>query len=195
MWSWSNLFQLSRERWWWHRFCKLLGILLWAPISFSYGIQKRFSGLSYSTHMHGHVHAHMRAHTYKHACLFPWLCPPTRMPLPRDFARLHACLFPWLCLPARMPLPLTLPACTHASSPDFARLHACLFPWLCPPAFIFRQVPGTERPPKRWYDVNWYIVYPGLDLFWVEAESGRSISSAEWNVCFPFFVLKTWEVV
>ena len=90
MWSWSNLFQLSRERWWWHRFCKLLGILLWAPISFSYGIQKRFSGLSYSTHMHGHVHAHMRAHTYTHACLFPWLCPPTRMPLP-----------------------LTLPACIH----------------------------------------------------------------------------------
>ena len=81
-------------------------------------------------------------------------------------------------------------ACVHTHTHTHA--HTRLFPWFCPLAFIFRQVPGTERPPKRWYAVNWYIVYPGLHLFWTEAERGRSIFSAEWNVCFPFFVLKTW---
>lgn len=145
MWSWSNLFQLSRERWWWHRFCKLLGILLWAPINFFYGIQKRFSGLSYSTHMYRHVHTHVCAHTCTHVCTHIY---------------------------THTPLPLTLPTCVHLQTST-----------------------STERPPRRWYDVNRYIVYPGLELFWAEAESGRSIFSAKWNVCFPFFVLKTWEVV
>ena len=41
MWSRFNLFQLSRERWLWHKFYKLLYVLLLALINFLYRIQRR----------------------------------------------------------------------------------------------------------------------------------------------------------
>ena len=89
MWRRSNLFQLSRDRWWWRRFCKLLGILLWAPINFFYGIQKGFSWLSYSTHTHTHMHVYTDMHLHAiHTCV-------------RAHTHTH------------MPLPLILPTCVH----------------------------------------------------------------------------------
>lgn len=33
------------------------------------------------------------------------------------------------------------------------------------PALIFRQVPSTQRSPKRQHSVNQYVTHPGADIF------------------------------
>ena len=110
MWRRSNLFQLSRERWWWRRFCKLLGILLWAPINFFYGIQKRFSWLSYSTHTHMHVYTHTHAHTHTCACTHKHAHTHIHTHA-HTHTYTHACVHTHTH--THMPLPLILPTCVH----------------------------------------------------------------------------------
>lgn len=129
MWSRFNLFQLSRERWLWHKFYKLLCILLLPPINFFYGTQRR------------------------------------------DFHDCHILH-------------------THRALPMLV--------------FIFRQVSGTQRSPKRWHNANQCPLYPVLDIFETEGDSGRSrgwtwisygLSLWVKNICLLSFALRTWEVV